>query len=147
MVKQDQRVLEWMEILMLLITQQSFCILLGIQTRTQLLAPLQIACTCTMLNSILSQKKRSRKGASPCSRLCFSLVPYGLIDGDCYIHHYHHHCHSHMTCNQQRQAVKNQIIFSFLFFFFVSVEFFTCALGNYFRPSKKEQRKSDWKKS
>lgn len=61
MVKQDQRVLEWMEILMLLITQQSCCILLGIQMRTQLLAPLQIACTCTMLNSILSQKKEAEK--------------------------------------------------------------------------------------
>jgi len=48
---------------MLLITQQSCCILLGIQTRTQLLAPLQIACTCTMLNSILSKKEEEAEKA------------------------------------------------------------------------------------
>ncbi|KAF8051043.1 hypothetical protein N665_1813s0011 [Sinapis alba] len=49
-----------MGITMLLITKQSCCILLGIQTRTQLLVPLEIACTCTMLSHITQQTKKKR---------------------------------------------------------------------------------------
>lgn len=60
MVKQDQRVLEWKEITMLLITQQNCYILLGIQVRTQLLARLGIACICTMLKTILSKKEAKK---------------------------------------------------------------------------------------
>lgn len=47
-----------MGVAMLLITKQSCCILLGIQMRTLLLVPLEIACTCTMLNHITQPKKK-----------------------------------------------------------------------------------------
>ena len=47
-----------MGVAMLLITKQSCCILLGIQMRTLLLVPLEIACTCTMVSHITQPKKK-----------------------------------------------------------------------------------------
>jgi hypothetical protein len=40
----------------------------------------------------------------------------------------------------RRQAVKNQS-FSLFLFFVLSVEFFTCALGNYFTGQEKRTKK------
>lgn len=140
MVKQDQRVLESMEIAMLLITQQSCCILLGIQTRTQLLVPLQIACTCTMLNSILS-----KNGAFPCSRLLFFLVPYGDWWGLLYTYTYiisMTWSYDHMDLwenGMEKESSEKPIILS-LFFFFLSVEFFTLWTWKLlYRPRKKQE--------
>ena len=91
--------LESMGIVMHLITQQSCCILLGIQARTQLPALLEIACTCTMLNTHTRQRKKvDKKEQFLCSRLCFSRS-FMVLRRECYMHHHYYYHRSHKLCN------------------------------------------------